>query len=145
MNSSMMDPAVVWETIIRSLKIAEKCGKNYFAVTYDLVMAKIALRIQSAGSQLNKLFIQFGSFHIMLSFFNSIGQFIAGYGLTNILIDSDILVNGSANAFLTGKHFNQCKKTHPKLSLALKILHFQRFLQTNEHDLDQSYSNFFVS
>lgn len=56
------------------------------------------------------------------------GKFIDGAGLVNMLIDSGILASGSANTFLLGKHFNRCRKLHPLLSLALQILHFERFL-----------------
>lgn len=65
-----------------------------------------------------------------------IGKFIAGSGLPNILTDSEILANGSVGSFLSGKHFNRCRKIHPLLSLALQILHFKRFLNSNEFDLE---------
>lgn len=67
-NNTPMDPAVVKEKMRRSLQIASECEKNYSCVTYDLAMAKIALRIQSAENKFQRLFINFGSFHIMLSF-----------------------------------------------------------------------------
>ena len=136
-NNSSTDPAVVKETMRRSIQIASECGKNFLSLTYDLAMAKIALRIQSAKPQFEKLFINFGPFHIMLSFFKAIGKFISGSGLTNILIDSEISASGSVSSFLTGKHFNRCKKIHPLLSLALQILHFERFLQSQEQDLEE--------
>lgn len=47
-NSSPTNPDVVKETMRRSLQIAFELGKQYFLVAYDLAMAKIALRIQSA-------------------------------------------------------------------------------------------------
>ncbi|GBP09519.1 hypothetical protein EVAR_76538_1 [Eumeta japonica] len=127
-NNSPTDPAVVKETIRRSLQIASECQKNFFSVTYDLTMAKIALRIQSAEDEFKNLFISFGPFHIMLSFIKAIGKFISGSGLTTILIDSEILASGSISSFLSGKHFNRCRKIHPLLSLALQLLHLERFL-----------------
>ncbi|RVE41875.1 hypothetical protein evm_013483 [Chilo suppressalis] len=135
-NNTPTDPAVVKETMRRSMQIASECGKNFFSVTYDLAMAKVALRIQSAEDEFQKLFINFGPFHIMLSFFKACGKFISGSGLTNILIDSEILASGSVSSFVSGKHFNRCKKIHPLLSLALQILHFERFLQSEEYDLE---------
>lgn len=65
----------------------------------------------------------------MLSFFKAIGKFIDLSGLPNMLVDSGILAGGSLNSFLTGKHFNRCKKIHPILSLAIEKLHFDSFLQ----------------
>lgn len=72
----------------------------------------------------------------MLSFVKAIGKFISGSGLTTITEDSDILASGSINSFLTGKHFNRCKKIHHLLSLALQNLHLERFLQEQEQDLE---------
>lgn len=60
-------------------------------MTYDLVIAKIALRIQSAKDDFKKLFINFGPFHTMLSFLKACGKFISGSGLMNLFIDSEIL------------------------------------------------------
>lgn len=120
----------------RSLQIASECGKQYFCVTYDLAIAKIALRIQSAEDEFKNLFINYGPFHIWMSLHKAIGKFNDGCGLTNILVDSGILANGSVSSFLSGKHFNRCKKIHPILPLALQILHFKRFLQNqNNHNL----------
>lgn len=61
-NNAPTDPAVVKETMRRSMQIASECGKKFFNVTYDLAMAKIALRIQSAEDEFQKLFINFGNF-----------------------------------------------------------------------------------
>lgn len=104
-NDSPTDPKVVEETMRRSLVIADECRKNYFNVTYDLNMSKIALGIQAAGDKFQRLFIQLGTFHIYLAYFKAIGKFINGSGLTNMLIDSQLLANG--------------RKIHPLLSLAL--------------------------
>lgn len=106
-NSSPTDHAVVKETMLRSLKIADECEKIYYNVTYDLAIAKIAFRIQSAEDQFTRLFIHLGPFHVMLSYFKAIGKFISGSGLTNILVETETLANGSVNTFLTGKHFNR--------------------------------------
>lgn len=65
----------------------------------------------------------------------AIEKFIAGSGLTNVLIDGEILAGGSVNSFLTGKNFNCCKIVHPELALALHILHLEMFLESQELDL----------
>lgn len=70
-NISPTNPNVVKETMLRSLQLASECGKEYYNVTYDLAMAKIPLRIQSAETKFAKLFIHFGSFHTMMSYHKS--------------------------------------------------------------------------
>ncbi|GBP63869.1 hypothetical protein EVAR_39530_1 [Eumeta japonica] len=54
-NNTPTDPGFVKETMRRSLQIASECGKNFFSVTYDLAIAKIALRIQSASTHLKRI------------------------------------------------------------------------------------------
>lgn len=137
-NDSPTDLKVVKETMRRSLVIADECGKEYFNVTYDLNMAKYAMRIQAAEDAFKNLFIQFGTFHIFLAYFKAIGKFIDGSGLTNMLIASQIIANGSVKSFLLGKHFNRCRKIHPLLSLALQMLHIESFLQAREDELSDA-------
>ena len=47
-----------------------------------------------------------------------------------------MLAPGSLNGFLTGKHFNRCKRLHPILGLALEIKHFKAFLVGYENRLE---------
>ena len=70
-----------------------------------------------------------GPFHIEMAFFKAIGKLIDESGGPNMLTDSGVLAPGSLNGFLTGKHFNRCKRLHPILGLAFEILHFDSFLQ----------------
>lgn len=55
-----------------------------------------------------------------------------------MLVDRGLLANGSVNSFITGKHFNRCRKTHPILSLALQILYFNSFLQNYDFDVEST-------
>ncbi|XP_063215726.1 uncharacterized protein LOC134527200 [Bacillus rossius redtenbacheri] len=137
-NASPTDPAVVKETMRRSLQIALKCQKNFFSFTYDLAMAQIALRIQSAEDEFQKLFINFGPFHIILSFMKAIGSFISGSGLTNILIDSDILASGSISSFKVQNTLIRAERFifYSLLLLALLILHLERVLQQRDQNLE---------
>lgn len=57
----------------------------------------------------------------MMAFFK-VGKFINNCGITNIMVDTDMLASGSVNGFITGKHFNRCKRLHPVISLAMQIL-----------------------
>lgn len=50
------------------------------------------------------------------------------------MVESGLLAEGSVRGFLTGSHFNRCKKLHPVVALSLKILHFKAFLTTYEKD-----------
>lgn len=76
----------------------------------------------------NNLFIHLGAFHIQMAYFKAIGKYIDNSGILNILVDTELLASGSLNGFVTGKHFNRCKRLHPLTSLAFSILHFESFV-----------------
>lgn len=77
---------------------------------------------------INNLFIHLGPFHIMMAYFKAVGKIIIDCGLSNIMVQSNLLASGSVNGFLEGKHFNRCKRLHPLMGLGLQVLHFKSFL-----------------
>lgn len=129
-NLSPTSTAVVRQTLLESQQITKECSQKYIQVTYDLAIAKVALQIQSTDSpQFDNIFIHLGSFHIMMAFFKAIGKFIDNCGLSQMMVDSNLLAGGSVGGFITGKHFSRCKRLHPIVSLALQILHLNSFLE----------------
>lgn len=120
---------VVLETMMQCLKILQELNQPYIQVTYDLAIAKIALQLQAnEPDKFSKLFIHFGAFHIMHSYFKAIGKFIDDCGLSTIMVESGLLASGLVSSFIDGKHFNRCKRLHPLIAVGLQILHFRSFL-----------------
>ena len=68
----------------------------------------------------------------MMAFFKAVGKFIKNCGITNIMVDTEMLASSSVNGFITGKHFNRCKRLHPMISLVIQILSFERFVEMND-------------
>ncbi|KAL4702142.1 hypothetical protein ACJJTC_019418 [Scirpophaga incertulas] len=131
-NQSPTNKSVVLETMKQSQQICEEVKQSSIQVTYDLAIAKIALQIQASHKpDLDNLFIHWGPFHIMMAYFKTIGKFIMHCGLTNVMVQSNLLASGSVNGFLEGKHFNRCKRLHPLMAVGLEILHFKSFLESN--------------
>lgn len=115
----------------RSLKAIEELRQEYCQVTYDLAIAKIAYQIQSNEKErFRRLFVHLGPFHTDLALFKGTGKFVDDCGLTSIMSNADMLAPGSVNGFVTGKHYNRCKRLHPIMSLAVEIMHFRSFLKT---------------
>ena len=122
---------VVQETLMISEKVRQECGEKYLIVAYDLCIAKPAMRIQEEESpRFDNLFIEIGPFHFRMSYFASIGYFITGSGLDEIIINSNVLGSGSLSGFLKGKHFNRCTRVHPLLFSALSECHMTTFLNS---------------
>ena len=124
----------VTETLKRSQAMARECGEQYSIATYDLAVAKIAQQIQFQETPKFDVFVKFGPFHCVLSFFSSLGRIIEGSGGPFVLIESKLIASGSLNRFLKGKFYNRHGRGHILLSTVLRCLHFQRFLRDNEID-----------
>ena len=72
---------VVKETLRRSKIVTSECNEPYALVTYDLAVAKIAKQIQATEKPLfDNVFTMFGSFHIEMADFSSLGRIIEGSG-----------------------------------------------------------------
>ena len=78
-DESPTSSSVVRETMNMAKKVAEECMQQYVSVTYDLAIAKVAFPIQEEDSSYSNIFIQLGSFHILLSYFKAIGKLIDHY------------------------------------------------------------------
>ena len=127
---------VVVETLVITQKCAEECGQPYGVVTYDLDVAKRAIKIQVTETpRFDNIFIMFGAFHLQMCLFRAIGKLIKESGMAEMLVEANVLASGSLNGFIDCKNFNRCRRLHPMLALALETLHFQEFCHTYE-DLD---------
>ncbi|GFW88475.1 uncharacterized protein TNCV_3552451 [Trichonephila clavipes] len=129
-NFSPTNVTVVKHTMEQAQVVGKECNQTYVQVTYDLAIAKIAYKIQSTTKpQFNNLFIHLGSFHLMMAFFKAIGVFINEWGLSHMMIESNIIASGSVNGLVEGKHFNRCKRLHLLMALGLQMLHFDHFFE----------------
>lgn len=61
-----------------------------------------------------------------------------------ILIDCDLIANGSVNGFITGKFFNRCKYLHQLLGLVFEILNFERFLSDKNLDISDDIKQYII-
>lgn len=103
-NASPTSNDVVLATMKMAQQLRKEVGQSYMLVTYDLAIAKMALAIQAEESpRFGDLFIQLGSFHILLSNFKSIGMYVEESGGPYILTECGVLASGSIRGFLAGK------------------------------------------
>ena len=136
-NESPTSNAVVKETLQRSLTIAKECIKTNIVATYDLAIAVKAFRIQEQEApEFDKVFIAVGPFHIQMSYFKAVGKYIAESGGPHILIESQVLAEGSLKVFLNGKAFERCRRIHVLFAAALETLHFEQLLEVQEDKED---------
>ena len=99
---------VIAETLRISQRVAQECDEQYAVVHYDLAVAKPAMQIQQQQDpQYSNVFICFGPFHIEMAYFGVLGYFLDGSGGPEILTETEVLMPGSMNGFLKGKHYNR--------------------------------------
>lgn len=60
------------------------------------------------------------------------GKYIVESAGRDILNECHIIKNGSLKSFISGKEYKISKRVHQQLALAIGILHFQWFLESNE-------------
>ncbi|GBP90997.1 hypothetical protein EVAR_69886_1 [Eumeta japonica] len=127
-NDSPTSLSVVQETLNIAKNIAEKCNQSQIIATFDLAIAKLAMKIQHTKKpEFDNVFIK-GAFHMQMAYFKAIGKYIDSSGLIEILVEAEALAGGSMNSFLDSKHFNRCKRLHPLAAGALQVLNFERYL-----------------
>ena len=103
-NHSPTSTAIVAENLKSALKFADYFKKESVAVTYDLVIAKIAMQIQTTETPTHdKVFVALGAFHIELSFFSALGKYIAESGGPYIFNETKVIEKGSLNGFIVAK------------------------------------------
>ncbi|CAG9771355.1 unnamed protein product [Ceutorhynchus assimilis] len=143
--SLMQDEEIVQKAAVilrRSIRELEKRSIPEKISVPDLIngecIANKALKIQSEKRPLfDNLFIHIGPFHIMMVYFKAIGKYIDNCGLTNIIVDTELLASGSVNGLITGKHFNRCKRLHPLAALAIQIMHYESFVKLTNLEIPE--------
>ncbi|XP_067618035.1 uncharacterized protein [Eurosta solidaginis] len=144
-NLSPTNATVVLEIMKHSQKVALECDEEHMQVTFDLAIAKIALQIQASEKpRFDNLFIHVGTFHVMMAFFKAVSKFIDNCGLPTIMVNSELLARGSVNSFISGKHFNRCKRLHTVLSASIQILHFESFLELCNLEFTDEMKNYLI-
>ena len=120
---------VAAETLQIAQSVAAECDEPYALVNYDLAIAKPALQMQANESpKHDNVFVCFGAFHIQMAYFGAIVYALEEPGGQQILTDTEVLAPGSLNGFLSGKHYNRCRRLHVLLATAIQKLHFRKFL-----------------
>ena len=105
MESPTKNRTVV-ETMKKRINVAEKCNQKYAIVTYDLTIALKAQQIQATESPtFDRLFIMFGDFHLELAFYGAQEAYLDERGVENVLVESEVLAEGSLSGLIEGKSY----------------------------------------
>ena len=132
-----MSYSFVFETMHRFSEIGKECNRDSIAVTNELAIAKIALKIQNEEKPvLDHLFVHLGAFHIEMALLKAFGKVIEESGGPYILNGCEVLAKGSMSSVCKGKNYKRTKHMHQLLALAMQILHFESLLDRNTDSRD---------
>ena len=102
----------------------------------------MALQIQHLEKDTFKnIFIHEGPFHIVMAECHAMG-FIDECGLPCIMVQAGLLAGGPVSGFISGKHYNRCKRLYPLIYAVLEELHFDQFLKDNNITIGDSLHEF---
>lgn len=94
----------------------DECEGEYMPVIYDLSIAKIVPHFQSINNlhfssllvyNLSREYSYIYIFHVQVTFFKGLGEFIDNRGLSAIMVKSKVVGSGSIKAMINRKHFNR--------------------------------------
>lgn len=139
-------PASNYNTIYTTLKCAFDNGRMYghgtCIVTFDQPLYMKAREIVAASedtSELSKITVRLGGFHLLMSFLGSIGYIMAGSDLKEVL--SVIYAPNSVDKMLNGHAYVRAVRGHTLLHLALSTIIYKDIdIDDYTHDMLIFYS-----
>ena len=71
--------------------------------------------------EMNRVVLQMGAFHMCCTLLAMIGKRFGDAGLLDILIESEVIAEGSLSGVLEGKHYNRGVRAHKIVKMSLKF------------------------
>lgn len=139
-NMSPTSYSAILETLKNAQEIAKQCHQENIIVTYDLAIAKMAMKIQITESpKFDNIFINMGAFHIQMAFLKLLGNTLIPVALKCYLENAKfwllvpLMVLSMLNTSTDANEFIHI------ISAVLQSLHFDRFVNENEDSIDDSF------
>lgn len=116
----------IYTTLHQALDIAKSHGQNTCVITFDHPLyykAREMVAASEANSNLCKVVVKLGGFHMLMSFLGSIGYIMDGSGLKEAL--GKIYAKNSIDKMLSGHANSRSIRGHTLLRLALSMIIFE--------------------
>ena len=86
------------------MKSIEKLGLEHTVVTQDQAIYEISYTLRKENPEdFPNLILRLGGFHLLMHYLGSVGKFVTGSGLKDILVQSKVILEGTVNKILSGK------------------------------------------
>ncbi|CAG9818890.1 unnamed protein product [Phaedon cochleariae] len=136
----ILNPAHEIETLTTVLQgciaLGNSLGYKYISLTADQQLYCKLLEWSSPEFK-ERFILRMGGLHIAMNFLHTIGQHMAGSGLSEIWLESGILAEGSATKVLEGKAYAKAMRAHKLTLQALwRILYPQILANLEDHHFE---------
>ena len=132
-NTTMLRMQKVAEVVTPNKPISISCDEALYCKAYDLIAAN--------PDQFSKIVLRLGTFHIAYNYIKAIGKYVKDSGMEEILGDSSVYGDGTAEKVMEGKHYARCLRAHFMMSEALWRKMWEMFvewIQMEHHQLKES-------
>ncbi|CAG4951420.1 unnamed protein product [Parnassius apollo] len=125
----------IYTTLLCALENAKRYGHTVCIVTFDQPLyAREIVSAAPEGSELSKIIIRLGGFHLLMSFMGAIGHIMQGSGMKEVL--AEIYASKSLEKMFNGHAYARAVRAHTLLQLTLAIVILKEVEMNNIMDAD---------
>ena len=112
--------STVKEVLTQALKVKESLGlKDIVCVCDQALYAKAAEITWQHPDKFQSIALRMGVFHTICNFLGIIGKKFLDAGLRDLVVDSEVITEGSVDQVLNGQQYNRGVRLHKLLYEAL--------------------------
>lgn len=120
--------------------MANRLNLDHIMLVFDQAIYAKAQQIRWADDHLQKrTIVRMGEFHTTMSFMSTVGKRFKNAGMVDILIEAEIIAEGSINGVVSGHHYNRSIRAHKLLYEALQRCRLDAFMDTLPEDKRNTY------
>ena len=117
-DSPATDLKTAYEVLCRGCETKERLKLKAVACIFDQAFYAKAMEVfWKHKAQFEGLVIMMGGFHLLMTLLAIIGSRFADAGLRDVAVQSEIIVEGSVDSVLNGKHYNRAVSVTPQDNL----------------------------
>ncbi|XP_041359488.1 uncharacterized protein LOC121375875 [Gigantopelta aegis] len=130
-EASPTEMSTVNKILQKSLEVADNMELNNVVLVFDQAIYAKAQQIRwSNDLYMSRIVVRLGEFHTCMSYLGVLGKRFKEAGLQDILIEAEVVAQGSINGVITGHHYNRSIKAHKLMYEALERLRLKAFFDS---------------
>ncbi|KAG1650788.1 hypothetical protein GQR58_027743 [Nymphon striatum] len=112
-NAPTTEMSTVFEILKRSCRIMEKLKLPSIVCVFDqAIYSKACEIVWKKKAMFQDVVLMLGNFHLMMMYLGVIGKRFGDAGLRDVMIQSDVISQGSVDKALTGHMYNRAVRMH---------------------------------